>query len=48
MIVDGKIKIKSNTQIEKYTKTGIKFTDGSELDADVVVYATGFVLENQA
>lgn len=43
MIVDGKIKIKNNTQIERYTKTGLKFTDGTELDADVVLYATGYV-----
>ncbi|TCD62522.1 hypothetical protein EIP91_006771 [Steccherinum ochraceum] len=42
LIVDGKIKIKNNTQIERYTKTGLKFTDGSELEADVVLYATGF------
>ena len=43
MIVDGKIKIKNNTQIERYTKTGLKFTDGTELDADVVLYATGYI-----
>ncbi|THH27067.1 hypothetical protein EUX98_g7120 [Antrodiella citrinella] len=42
MIIDGKIKIKGNTQIERFTKTGLKFTDGSELQADVVLYATGF------
>ena len=42
-IIDGKIKIKNGTQIERYTKTGIRFTDGSEIDADVVMYATGCV-----
>ncbi|KAI0344328.1 FAD/NAD(P)-binding domain-containing protein [Trametopsis cervina] len=41
-IVDGKIKIKSRTQIERYTPRGLKFTDGSELEADVVLFATGF------
>ncbi|THH17517.1 hypothetical protein EUX98_g9112 [Antrodiella citrinella] len=28
--------------LERFTKTGLKFTDGSELQADVVLYATGF------
>lgn len=42
-IIDGKIKIKNDSQIERFTKTGLKFTDGSEVEADVVMYATGYV-----
>ncbi|KAL4247718.1 hypothetical protein ABKN59_008249 [Abortiporus biennis] len=42
LIIDGKIKLKSGSQIERFTKTGLKFQDGSELEADVVLYATGF------
>ncbi|KAH9931321.1 uncharacterized protein B0H18DRAFT_991152 [Fomitopsis serialis] len=41
-IVDGKIKLKNDSVIERFTETGIKFEDGSELDADVIIYATGF------
>lgn len=41
MIIDGKIKLKNDSQIEKFTKTGIKFENGTELPADVVVFATG-------
>ena len=41
MIIDGKIKLKNGTQIERFTSKGLKFTDGSELEADVVVLATG-------
>jgi hypothetical protein len=41
MIVDGKIKLKNNTEIERFTPTGLKFKDGSELEADVVLFATG-------
>lgn len=26
-----------------YTKTGLQFDDGSHLDADVIVFATGFL-----
>jgi hypothetical protein len=44
MIVDGRIKLKSKTEIETFTKKGMKLTDGSELDADVVVLATGLVV----
>ncbi|KAI0791868.1 hypothetical protein C8Q75DRAFT_876016 [Abortiporus biennis] len=42
LIIDGKIKLKNDSQIERFTQTGLKFEDGSELDADVVLYATGF------
>lgn len=42
MIIDGKIKLKNGTQIERFTHKGLKFTDGSELEADVVLFATGF------
>jgi NADH dehydrogenase FAD-containing subunit len=43
MIIDGKIKIKNGSAIERFTKDGIKFADGSELSADVVIFATGYV-----
>ncbi|CAL1697215.1 unnamed protein product [Somion occarium] len=42
MIIDGKIKLKNDSELEGFTKTGLKFKDGSTLDADVVLYATGF------
>ncbi|KAG9224371.1 hypothetical protein PLEOSDRAFT_1065723 [Pleurotus ostreatus PC15] len=41
LIIDGKIKLKSGPHIECFTKTGLKFDDGSELNADVVLFATG-------
>ena len=41
MIIDGKIKIKTGTEIERFTKTGLRLKDGTELPADVVVFATG-------
>jgi hypothetical protein len=34
--------VKSNFEIEQYTSTGLEFTDGSYLDADVIVFCTGF------
>ncbi|EKM60234.1 uncharacterized protein PHACADRAFT_82482 [Phanerochaete carnosa HHB-10118-sp] len=41
-IIDGKIKIKSGIEVDRITKTGVLFKDGSELPADIVVVATGF------
>ncbi|KAJ7648501.1 hypothetical protein B0H17DRAFT_1103099 [Mycena rosella] len=41
MIVDGKIKVKNDSLIERFTPSGLKFENGSELPADVVVFATG-------
>ncbi|PCH33003.1 FAD/NAD(P)-binding domain-containing protein [Wolfiporia cocos MD-104 SS10] len=41
-IIDGKIKLKNDSPLERFTKTGLKFQDGSELEADVVLFATGF------
>ncbi|KAG2078548.1 FAD/NAD(P)-binding domain-containing protein [Suillus decipiens] len=43
MIIDGKIKLKSDGPISRFTQTGLLFEDGSTLDADVVLYATGYV-----
>ncbi|KAF7345177.1 Flavin-containing monooxygenase YUCCA3 [Mycena sanguinolenta] len=41
MLIDGKIKLKNDSQIASFTPAGLKFDDGSELPADVVVFATG-------
>ncbi|KAJ7919317.1 hypothetical protein B0H13DRAFT_1989290 [Mycena leptocephala] len=38
----GEIKVKSGAKIEAITPTGVAFSDGTKLDADVIVYATGF------
>ncbi|PPR00870.1 hypothetical protein CVT24_000321 [Panaeolus cyanescens] len=41
LIADGKIKLKSTSEISSFSPSGIIFEDGSTLDADVVVFATG-------
>ncbi|EAU90063.2 flavin-containing monooxygenase [Coprinopsis cinerea okayama7 len=41
LIAEGKIKLKNDSLIKGFTKTGLRFEDGSELEADVVVFATG-------
>ncbi|KAH8999821.1 FAD/NAD-P-binding domain-containing protein [Lactarius hatsudake] len=42
LIIDGKIKLKNDSQISRFTKNGLEFTNGSTLDADTVVFATGY------
>ena len=35
--------MKNDSQIQGFTTNGLKFEDGSEVEADVVVFCTGFV-----
>lgn len=41
-IFDGSVAVKQGP-VESFTPTGLRLADGTTLDADVVVYATGFV-----
>ncbi len=42
LIIDGSIKLRSRVGIEAVTERGVLLSDGTELPADVIVYATGF------
>ena len=44
LVIDGSIKLKSGegARVQELTETGVKFVDGTELPADLVVYATGY------
>jgi putative flavoprotein involved in K+ transport len=42
LIANGSIKIRSRVGVEAITKNGLLLSDGSELPADVIVYATGY------
>jgi cation diffusion facilitator CzcD-associated flavoprotein CzcO len=41
-IADGLIKVKSDAAITKFTEKGLAFNDGSALEADIIVFATGY------
>ncbi|KAE9404390.1 FAD/NAD(P)-binding domain-containing protein [Gymnopus androsaceus JB14] len=41
LIIDRKIKLKSDRLLQSFTEKGLRFEDGSEIPADVVVYTTG-------
>jgi putative flavoprotein involved in K+ transport len=42
LIVEGKIRLKSGVSVERIEERSIVFTDGSELPADLIVFATGY------
>lgn len=42
LVADGCIKLRSGVQIERLTPHTVVLNDGSELEADLVVYATGY------
>ncbi|KAL3476688.1 hypothetical protein BJX99DRAFT_270341 [Aspergillus californicus] len=42
LIVDGKIKVKQGVEISEVLPHGLRFADGTELDADEIILATGY------
>jgi NADH dehydrogenase FAD-containing subunit len=41
-IINGDIKIKHGSAIRSFTENGISFADGTELQADIIIFATGY------
>ncbi len=42
LVADGKIKLKSGVEVSELKQNSIAFSDGTELEADLIVYATGY------
>ena len=42
LIIEGKIKLKSGVSIERINHHSVRLSDGTELPADLLVYATGY------
>ena len=42
LIADGKIKLRSGVNIQEIKENSVLLDDGSELEADLIVYATGY------
>jgi len=42
LIIEGKVKLKSGVGVAAITAHGVRLSDGSELPADLIVYATGY------
>lgn len=47
LIISGEIKLRSGVSIERIRERSVVLTDGSELSADLVVYATGYGAANE-
>ena len=47
LIADGRIKLRSGVEIARLTERSVVLNDGGEIDADLVVYATGYGSMNQ-
>ncbi len=41
LLIDGKVKLKAG-QVSEIVEDGVRFEDGSKLEADLIVYATGY------
>ncbi|KAF8911306.1 FAD/NAD-P-binding domain-containing protein [Mucidula mucida] len=42
LIMTGKVQVKQGVEVAKYAKNAVVFTDGSKLEADAVIFATGY------
>lgn len=42
LVADGRIRLKSGVTVARITETSVILTDGTELPADLIVYATGY------
>ncbi|EXJ89608.1 hypothetical protein A1O3_02675 [Capronia epimyces CBS 606.96] len=42
LIIDGKIKVKQGQEVSEVRPHGLRFADGSELEADEIIFATGY------
>ena len=42
LIENGLVKIKQGVELTRYTPTSVVFTDGTILDADVIIFAYEF------
>ena len=47
LLIDGRIRLKSPMTIERIGRKSVLLTDGSELPAELIVYATGYGSMNQ-
>ncbi|RPD67280.1 FAD/NAD-P-binding domain-containing protein [Lentinus tigrinus ALCF2SS1-7] len=48
MIADGRIAVKSGVSLQCFTKRGLMLDDGTHVQADVVIFATGYVIMKES
>jgi putative flavoprotein involved in K+ transport len=42
LVADGRIKLRSGVGVDRITETSVVLSDGTELPADLIIYATGY------
>jgi cation diffusion facilitator CzcD-associated flavoprotein CzcO len=42
LVADGRVKLKSGVELAEVKEQSVVFTDGSEIDADLILFATGY------
>ncbi|TDL17734.1 FAD/NAD-binding domain-containing protein [Rickenella mellea] len=42
LITTGKVKVRSGVEVQRFNEKSINFNDGSELEVDAVIFATGY------
>lgn len=42
LIIDGKIRVKHGQEVDSILPHGVRFADGSEIEADEIIFATGY------
>ena len=47
LIARGDVKVRSRVEIDEIQEKSVMLTDGSELPADIIVYATGYLPMNE-
>jgi putative flavoprotein involved in K+ transport len=47
LIASGKVKVRSGVEIARIAKSSVTLTDGSELPAEAIIYATGYLPMNE-
>ncbi len=47
LIANGDVKVRSGVEITRINRSSVTLTDGSEVPADVIVYATGYLPMNE-
>ncbi len=47
LVIDGRIKLRSRVEISRINQNSVTLSDGAELPADLLVYATGYGSMNQ-
>ncbi|MEU1597924.1 NAD(P)/FAD-dependent oxidoreductase [Streptomyces sp. NPDC005708] len=47
LIIDGSVRLVQNADVETFQRTGVRLVDGSEIEVDIIVLATGYLPQQE-